>query len=141
MRDDANRRGRRLSERAPANLRAQAVAARPFICLDTYIRREASAMLSLLLASEQSVGEIERQLQMPQPAVSKHLRVAARGRVRGGDGRRTAPPLPAEAGTAAGDRRLAGALPPVLVCSRRRARASSRPRASIHSNQQEGEET
>ena len=33
------------------------------------------AILSLLLSSEQSVGEIERQLGMPQPAVSKHLRV------------------------------------------------------------------
>ena len=33
------------------------------------------AILGLLLASEQSVGEIERQLRMPQPAVSKHLRV------------------------------------------------------------------
>jgi DNA-binding transcriptional ArsR family regulator len=33
------------------------------------------AILSLLVASEQSVGEIERQLRMPQPAVSKHLRV------------------------------------------------------------------
>jgi DNA-binding transcriptional ArsR family regulator len=33
------------------------------------------AILSLLVASEQSVGEIERQLQMPQPTVSKHLRV------------------------------------------------------------------
>ena len=33
------------------------------------------AILRLLLASEQSVGEIERQLRMPQPAVSKHLRV------------------------------------------------------------------
>ena len=33
------------------------------------------AILSLLAASEQSVGEIERQLHMPQPAVSKHLRV------------------------------------------------------------------
>jgi DNA-binding transcriptional ArsR family regulator len=33
------------------------------------------AILSLLLESEQSVGEIERQLGMPQPAVSKHLRV------------------------------------------------------------------
>lgn len=33
------------------------------------------AILSLLLASEQSVGEIERQLRMPQPTVSKHLRV------------------------------------------------------------------
>jgi len=33
------------------------------------------AILSLLASSEQSVGEIERQLQMPQPTVSKHLRV------------------------------------------------------------------
>ena len=33
------------------------------------------AILSLLVASEQSVGEIERRLRMPQPAVSKHLRV------------------------------------------------------------------
>jgi DNA-binding transcriptional ArsR family regulator len=33
------------------------------------------AILNLLLSSEQSVGEIERQLGMPQPAVSKHLRV------------------------------------------------------------------
>jgi DNA-binding transcriptional ArsR family regulator len=33
------------------------------------------AILSLLASSQQSVGEIERQLQMPQPTVSKHLRV------------------------------------------------------------------
>jgi DNA-binding transcriptional ArsR family regulator len=33
------------------------------------------AILSLLVASGQSVGEIERQLRMPQPTVSKHLRV------------------------------------------------------------------
>lgn len=33
------------------------------------------AILSLLASSEQSVGEIERQLGMQQPAVSKHLRV------------------------------------------------------------------
>jgi DNA-binding transcriptional ArsR family regulator len=33
------------------------------------------AILSLLASSQQSVGEIERQLGMPQPAVSKHLRV------------------------------------------------------------------
>jgi len=33
------------------------------------------AILSLLVASEQSVGEIERQLHMSQPTVSKHLRV------------------------------------------------------------------
>jgi len=33
------------------------------------------AILSLLVASEQTVGEIERQLRMSQPTVSKHLRV------------------------------------------------------------------
>jgi len=33
------------------------------------------AILSLLVLQQQSVGEIERQLQMPQPTVSKHLRV------------------------------------------------------------------
>ena len=33
------------------------------------------AILSLLVASEQSVGEIERRLRMAQPTVSKHLRV------------------------------------------------------------------
>jgi DNA-binding transcriptional ArsR family regulator len=33
------------------------------------------AILSLLLASEHSVGEIERELRLAQPTVSKHLRV------------------------------------------------------------------
>src|SRR5450432_1376605 len=33
------------------------------------------AILSLLVSSEQSVGEIERRLRMPQTSVSKHLRV------------------------------------------------------------------
>lgn len=33
------------------------------------------AILGLLVSAEQSVGEIERQLGMPQPTVSKHLRV------------------------------------------------------------------
>jgi DNA-binding transcriptional ArsR family regulator len=33
------------------------------------------AILGLLVLSEQSVGEIERHLCMPQPTVSKHLRV------------------------------------------------------------------
>jgi DNA-binding transcriptional ArsR family regulator len=33
------------------------------------------AILSLLLSSELSVGEIERELQLPQPSVSRHLRV------------------------------------------------------------------
>jgi DNA-binding transcriptional ArsR family regulator len=33
------------------------------------------AILSVLASSERSVGEIERQLRMTQPTVSKHLRV------------------------------------------------------------------
>jgi DNA-binding transcriptional ArsR family regulator len=33
------------------------------------------AILSVLVSAEQSVGEIERRLRMPQPTVSKHLRV------------------------------------------------------------------
>jgi len=56
------------------------------ICSVEYIKRVESvfeiiaepnrrAILSLLVSSQQSVGEIERQLRMSQPAVSKHLRV------------------------------------------------------------------
>jgi DNA-binding transcriptional ArsR family regulator len=56
------------------------------ICVVRYIQRMESvfeiiaepnrrAILSLLVSSQQSVGEIERQLGMPQPTVSKHLRV------------------------------------------------------------------
>jgi DNA-binding transcriptional ArsR family regulator len=33
------------------------------------------ALLNLLATSERSVGELERKLRMPQPSVSKHLRV------------------------------------------------------------------
>ncbi|MBV8208400.1 MAG: winged helix-turn-helix transcriptional regulator [Acidobacteria bacterium] len=33
------------------------------------------AILSLLVSSQKSVGDIERRLRMPQPTVSKHLRV------------------------------------------------------------------
>lgn len=33
------------------------------------------AILSLLAREQQSVGELERRLRMPQPTVSKHLRV------------------------------------------------------------------
>ena len=33
------------------------------------------AILSFLVPSQRSVGEIERELGMPQPTVSKHLRV------------------------------------------------------------------
>jgi DNA-binding transcriptional ArsR family regulator len=37
------------------------------------------AILSLLRSSQQSVGEIEQRLRMPQPTVSKHLRVLREG--------------------------------------------------------------
>jgi DNA-binding transcriptional ArsR family regulator len=33
------------------------------------------AILSLLASAERSVGDIEEQLQLPQPSISKHLRV------------------------------------------------------------------
>jgi DNA-binding transcriptional ArsR family regulator len=62
-----------------------------FIYLDTYMLCEVyktmesvfeiiaepnrRAILSILVSSQQSVGEIERRLRMPQPTVSKHLRV------------------------------------------------------------------
>jgi DNA-binding transcriptional ArsR family regulator len=56
------------------------------ICVSEYIKRVESAfeiiaepnrraILSLLISSQQSVGEIERELRMSQPTVSKHLRV------------------------------------------------------------------
>src|SRR5260370_24630682 len=56
------------------------------ICSVEYIRKMESvfeiiaepnrrAILGLLVSSQQSVGEIERQLRMTQPTVSKHLRV------------------------------------------------------------------
>lgn len=56
------------------------------ICFLGYVKRVESAfeiiaepnrraILSILASSQQSVGEIERQLRMPQPTVSKHLRV------------------------------------------------------------------
>jgi DNA-binding transcriptional ArsR family regulator len=56
------------------------------ICAVAYIKRMESvfeiiaepnrrAILGLLALSQQSVGEIERQLRMSQPTVSKHLRV------------------------------------------------------------------
>jgi DNA-binding transcriptional ArsR family regulator len=56
------------------------------ICCAAYIKRVESvfdiiaepnrrAILGLLVSSEQSVGDIERRLDMAQPTVSKHLRV------------------------------------------------------------------
>src|SRR5712672_1987487 len=56
------------------------------ICSVVYIRSMRSvfeiisepnrrAIIGLLVSSQQSVGQIERRLRMPQPTVSKHLRV------------------------------------------------------------------
>jgi len=42
---------------------------------DIIAETDRRAILRLLAGSEQSVGEIERQLRMSQPTVSKHLRV------------------------------------------------------------------
>ena len=44
-------------------------------CFRSHAEPNRRAILSLLVSSQQSVGEIERQLRMPQPTVSKHLRV------------------------------------------------------------------
>ena len=44
-------------------------------CFEIIAEPNRRAILSLLASSELSVGEIERQLGMTQPAVSKHLRV------------------------------------------------------------------
>jgi DNA-binding transcriptional ArsR family regulator len=44
-------------------------------CFEVIAEPNRRAILSLLASSEQSVGEIERQLRMTQPTVSKHLRV------------------------------------------------------------------
>src|SRR4051812_20126175 len=56
-----------------------------YILIDVYTVMESTfgiiaepnrrAILTLLASAEQSVSEIERQLRMPQPSVSKHLRV------------------------------------------------------------------
>src|SRR5207248_2876084 len=65
---------------------------------------------------------------------------AARGRFRGIHGRRTAPSLPAEAGTAPGGGCLAGSVPPVLVRSRGCSRTPPRPHASVNTNEKEDKE-
>src|SRR5450631_698718 len=72
--------------RGLSNTRALPVYTLTHICSVEYIKRMESvfeiiaepnrrAILGLLVSSQQSVGEIERQLRMTQPTVSKHLRV------------------------------------------------------------------
>jgi DNA-binding transcriptional ArsR family regulator len=42
---------------------------------DVIVEPNRRAILSFLASAERSVGEIEEQLRMPQPSVSKHLRI------------------------------------------------------------------
>src|SRR5436190_8261445 len=65
---------------------------------------------------------------------------AARGRFRGIHGGRTAPSLPAEAGTVSGGGCLAGSVPPVLVRSRGCSRTPPRPHGSVNTNEKEDKE-
>ena len=44
------------------------------ICVRNHCGAEPPRDTELLVSSQQSVGELERQLGIPQPAVSKHLR-------------------------------------------------------------------
>src|SRR5260370_25325175 len=62
---------------------------------------------------------------------------AARGWFRGVHRGRTAPSLPAEAGTISGGGCLAGSVPPVLVRSRRCSRTPPRPHGSVNTNEKE----
>src|SRR4029077_5037279 len=61
---------------------------------------------------------------------------AARGRFRGVDSGRTAPSLPAEAGTISAGGCMAGSVPPVLVRSPRCSRTPPRPHRSINPNEE-----
>ena len=77
------------------------------------------AILSLLASSEQCVGDIERQLRMPQPTVSKHLRVLREAgfvESRTEAQRRLYRLRP---GAAQGTGRLARSVPALLVKARR----------------------
>jgi DNA-binding transcriptional ArsR family regulator len=93
------------------------------------------AILSFLVSSQHSVGEIERQLRMPQPTVSKHLRVLREaGFVESTvDAQRRLYRL--KIGTTSGGGRLAGSVPPVLVRSRGCSRTPPRPHGSFQLDQ------
>jgi DNA-binding transcriptional ArsR family regulator len=73
------------------------------------------AILGLLARQELSVGELESRLELPQPLISKHLRVL---RERGFVEARVEAQL-----------RVYRALPALLDQASRRARAPSRPRS------------
>ena len=98
------------------------------------------AILSLLVLSQQSVGEIERQLRMSQPTVSKHLRVLREaGFVESMvDAQRRLyrlRPEPLQEVDA-----LAGSVPPVLVRAFRCARTPPRPHESTDPSEKENQE-
>ena len=96
------------------------------------------AILGLLVASEQSVGDIERRLRTSQPAVSKHLRVLREaGFVEATvDAQRRLYRLKPGPFQEVDD--LAGAVPPLLVgpCGC----AGTAPRPHGHSREEEGKE-
>src|SRR5258708_25853957 len=64
----------------------------------------------------------------------------ARGRFRGIHGGRTAPSLPAEAGTTSGGGGLAGSVPSVLVRSCGCSRTPPRPHGSVKTDEKEDKE-
>ena len=84
------------------------------------------AILSLLVSSEQSVGEIERRASHAAADRLEAPARAARGRLRRSHRGRPAASLPAQTRTASGSGCLARAVPPVLVLSRGCARTPSR---------------
>jgi DNA-binding transcriptional ArsR family regulator len=98
------------------------------------------AILSLPVSSQQSVGEIARQLRMPQSTVSKHLRVLREaGFVESTvDAQRRLywlkPEPLQEVDT------LAGSVPSVLVRSHGCSRTPPRPHGSINTNEKEDKE-
>src|SRR6267154_3537238 len=63
---------------------------------------------------------------------------AARGRLRGIHGGRTAPPVPAETGITSGTGCVAGSVPPVLVRSRRCSRTPPGPHGAGNTNEKSG---
>jgi len=84
------------------------------IVFEVIVEPNRRAILSLLVSSQQSVGEIERQLGMPQPTVSKHLRVLREAGFVESTVDAQRPSVPAETRTGSGVGYLAGSVPPVL---------------------------
>ena len=77
------------------------------------------AILSMLSSSERSVGELMHHLRLPQPSVSKHLKVLREGgfvKSRVEPQRRSIASIPNHSRKST---RVAGAVPPLLVKARR----------------------